>query len=159
MSTRLKKYNLLRMLEDLKQQQQKQQQEKIMENFTHFIKCWTFKREIIFFSDISGTTFSRGTVFFPYFYALIWSAIPLGGVGSYALESYGTSCTLQWDENRVYITLMSSFCIATPAAVISLTYVFILLKCRKSSRNVRIWKTRAQKMSAKDSYLIKVSEN
>ena len=115
---------------------------------------WGFLLSIL---DISTPFFSRGTVIFPYVYAFIWSAIPLGGIGSYSLESYGTSCTLQWDENRAYITFMSLFCIATPAVLITFTYGLILLKCRRSSKNLRVWRRDSNKMTAKDSYLIKVS--
>lgn len=103
--------------------------------------------------------FTRGTVIFPYVYASVWSAVPLGGLGSYSLEAYGTSCTLQWDQNRAYITLMSLCCIATPAMLIFCTYGLILLKCRRSSRKLRIWKSSTNKMSKKESYLIKVGEN
>ncbi|XP_060581003.1 opsin-5-like [Ruditapes philippinarum] len=107
---------------------------------------------------IASIKFTKNTIIFPYVYALVWSSIPLSGWGSYSVESYGTSCTLQWNDNKVFITLMSVFCISTPSAVMFFSYTMILLKCRKSNRNLREWRSRnATKVTRKESYLIKIT--
>jgi hypothetical protein len=114
-------------------------------------------KDHIFVAGIASIKFTKNTIIFPYVYALVWSSIPLSGWGSYSVESYGTSCTLQWNDNKVFITLMSVFCISTPSAVMFFSYTMILLKCRKSNRNLREWRSRnATKVTRKESYLIKV---
>ncbi|XP_045202610.1 opsin-5-like [Mercenaria mercenaria] len=107
--------------------------------------------------DLSGQKFRRCTLILPYVYALVWSSLPLSGWGSYSLESYGTSCTIQWNENRAFITMMSLFCIFTPSVIIFFAYSLILLKCRTSHRNVREWQRRSRKMSRKEFFLIKIT--
>ncbi|XP_060579055.1 opsin-5-like [Ruditapes philippinarum] len=107
--------------------------------------------------NLSGQKFRRCTIILPYVYALVWSSLPLSGWGSYSLESYGTSCTLQWNENRAFITMMSLFCIFTPSVIIFFAYSLILLKCRNSNRNVREWQRRTRKMSRKEFFLIKIT--
>ena len=113
-----------------------------------------------FITDISSKRFIKNTIVFIYVYSITWSSIPLiplTGLGSYSLESYGTSCTLQWDENRVFITLMSVFCISMPSVVMVITYTLILHRSRTSHRNVRGSNSTNTNMSRKESYLIKVT--
>ena len=108
-----------------------------------------------FISDISSERITRSFIIFTYLYALVWSLIPLSGWGSYTVEAYGTSCTLQWDENRSFITMMSIFCIITPSFIMTGAYGLILIKCRRSNRNLTNW-NRQNKISRKETYLIKV---
>ena len=71
---------------------------------------------------------------------------------------YGTSCTLQWSKNRIFITMMALCCIITPSIVIVVTYGLILNKCRKSSQKLKSWGGRRSKdLSRKEGHLVKVS--
>ena len=113
---------------------------------------------IFLFSDVGDYQTTVKIIVCSYLYALLWSLIPLTGWGSYTAEAYGTSCTLQWDKNRSFITLMSLFCIVTPSFVIIAAYGLILLKCRKSAGKLSSWGARKSKaMSRKEGYLVKVS--
>ncbi|KAL4220030.1 hypothetical protein ACF0H5_020442 [Mactra antiquata] len=107
--------------------------------------------------SLSSVIFTRYSIIFPYIYAITWACIPLGGWGSYVVESYGTSCTLQWNDNKVFITLMSLFCISTPSVIMFCSYTLILYKCRKSNRNVRTWQGQQSKMPRSEAYLIKIT--
>ncbi|XP_052784401.1 opsin-5-like [Mya arenaria] len=57
--------------------------------------------------NLSTTSWSQTLLLFPYLFSLVWSISPLAGWGSYEVEHYGTSCTLQWEGNRTFITLMT----------------------------------------------------
>ncbi|XP_060568457.1 opsin-5-like [Ruditapes philippinarum] len=107
--------------------------------------------------NISSKRFIKNTILFTYAYSITWSSLPLTGWGSYSLESYGTSCTLQWDENRVFITLMSIFCISMPSVIMVISYTLIFHRSRSSHRTVRGSNTNTTKMSRKESYLIKIT--
>lgn len=110
----------------------------------------------VLFTGSSNLNSTKVAIAFSYIYAFIWSTIPLSGWGSYSSESYGISCTLQWNDNRVFITLMCVFCISTPSAVMFFSYTMILLKCRQSNSNMRLWRSGNSKLTRKEAYLIKV---
>ncbi|XP_052215792.1 opsin-5-like [Dreissena polymorpha] len=111
--------------------------------------------------NIATTNWSFLLLVFPYMFGLLWASIPLTGWGSYSQEMYGISCSLQWADNKIFTTLVSLFCIMTPAALILFAYGRILLTSRKSTKamarysNITLAKRR--QLSNRESYLTKMT--
>ncbi|XP_060607904.1 opsin-5-like [Ruditapes philippinarum] len=94
---------------------------------------------------------------FPYIYALVWSCLPLKYFGSYNLEPYGTSCALNGSGQRPFTIIMSMFCICIPLFIIMFAYGQIILRYRKSGRNIRKLALRKRRKSRKESFLLKIT--
>nr|AAP72140.1 G protein-coupled receptor 136 [Rattus norvegicus] len=75
-------------------------------------------------------------------YASFWTTMPLVGLGDYAPEPFGTSCTLDWwlaqasGGGQVFILSILFFCLLLPTAVIVFSYAKIIAKVKSSSKEV-----------------------
>ncbi|KAB0358552.1 hypothetical protein FD754_002708 [Muntiacus muntjak] len=75
-------------------------------------------------------------------YAAFWTTMPLVGLGDYAPEPFGTSCTLDWwlaqasVGGQIFILNILFFCLLLPTAVIVFSYVKIIAKVKSSSKEV-----------------------
>ncbi|CAL8080132.1 unnamed protein product [Orchesella dallaii] len=89
------------------------------------ITCWT----------------SYKTIGWGYIFGLVWAVPPLIGFGNYGFEPYGLSCTLDWvardNASRVYIMLVTIFCVFIPLFLILFCYCRIILLVRQSDALVR----------------------
>ncbi|KAL3847730.1 hypothetical protein ACJMK2_018626 [Sinanodonta woodiana] len=95
-----------------------------------------------------------------YIYAFIWAILPVTGWGGYSVEPYGTSCTLQWDNNQSYITIMALFCIFLPSGIMIACYGTILVHSRQRRNRMKKWTCNASmdtKIAAQEIYLIKMT--
>ncbi|CAL8080116.1 unnamed protein product [Orchesella dallaii] len=76
-----------------------------------------------------------------YLFALVWALPPLIGFGSYGLEPYGLSCTLDWIAqdiaSRIYMILVTIFCVFLPLLIILFCYCRIILLVKQSDAIVR----------------------
>ncbi|KAK3589644.1 hypothetical protein CHS0354_015141 [Potamilus streckersoni] len=95
-----------------------------------------------------------------YVYAFIWAIIPVTGWGGYSVEPYGTSCTLQWDNNQSYITIVALFCILLPSVIMIGCYGTILVHSRQRRNRMKKWTCNVSmdtKIAAQENYLIKIT--
>ncbi|XP_008584807.1 PREDICTED: opsin-5 [Galeopterus variegatus] len=75
-------------------------------------------------------------------YAAFWTTMPLVGLGDYAPEPFGTSCTLDWwlaqasVGGQIFILNILFFCLLLPTAVIVFSYVKIIAKVKSSFKEV-----------------------
>lgn len=89
--------------------------------------------------------------------------MPFAGVGSYAPEPFGTSCTLDWwlaqasVAGQAFILSILFFCLLFPTAVIVFSYVKIILKVKSSTKEVAHYDTRIQNSHILEMKLTKVS--
>ncbi|XP_019376239.1 PREDICTED: opsin-5 [Gavialis gangeticus] len=96
-------------------------------------------------------------------YASFWATMPLTGVGNYAPEPFGTSCTLDWwlaqssVAGQAFILNILFFCLVFPTAVIVFSYVKIILKVKSSSKEVAHFDTRIQNSHQLEMKLTKVA--
>ncbi|KAL8610871.1 hypothetical protein ACOMHN_056726 [Nucella lapillus] len=68
----------------------------------------------------------------------LWAVLPLLGWGSYGVEPFGTSCTLQWSTpDRAYVTSVFLSCLVLPLLVMSKSYGSILYDTQSASRRLR----------------------
>ncbi|KAM6085979.1 opsin-5 isoform 1-T2 [Theristicus caerulescens] len=96
-------------------------------------------------------------------YATFWATVPFAGVGSYAPEPFGTSCTLDWwlaqasVAGQAFILSILFFCLLFPTAVIVFSYVKIILKVKSSTKEVAHYDTRIQNSHILEMKLTKVA--
>ncbi|KAF2987118.1 hypothetical protein EK904_012054, partial [Melospiza melodia maxima] len=91
------------------------------------------------------------------------SYVPFAGVGNYAPEPFGTSCTLDWwlaqasVAGQVFVLSILFFCLLFPTAVIVFSYVKIILKVKSSTKEVSHYDTRIQNSHILEMKLTKVA--
>ncbi|XP_034966521.1 opsin-5 [Zootoca vivipara] len=96
-------------------------------------------------------------------YATFWATIPFAGLGNYAPEPFGTSCTLDWwlaqgsVAGQAFILNILFFCLLFPTAVIMFCYIKIIAKVKSSSKEVAHYDTRIQKTHVLEMKLTKVA--
>nr|XP_013049981.2 opsin-5 [Anser cygnoides] len=96
-------------------------------------------------------------------YATFWATVPFAGVGSYAPEPFGTSCTLDWwlaqasVAGQAFILSILFFCLLFPTAVIVFSYVKIILKVKSSTKEVAHYDSRIQNSHILEMKLTKVA--
>nr|XP_056712823.1 opsin-5 [Euleptes europaea] len=96
-------------------------------------------------------------------YATFWATIPFCGVGNYAPEPFGTSCTLDWwlaqgsAAGQAFILNILFFCLLLPSAVILFSYVKIIAKVKSSTKEVAHYDTRIQNTNVLEMKLTKVA--
>jgi len=71
------------------------------------VRCKSFPM-LSMVSDVDTQGWNQSLLVFPYAFAFVWSILPVTGWGAYSVEPYGTSCTLQWNENKLFITLVGN---------------------------------------------------
>ncbi|XP_047502995.1 opsin-5-like [Penaeus chinensis] len=73
-----------------------------------------------------------------YIYSLFWALLPLTSIGSYEVEPFGTSCTLNWADpsnaGRLYIIAAVLLAVIIPCLVIIWCYVKIFLLVRRNQK-------------------------
>ncbi|XP_066495476.1 opsin-5 [Tiliqua scincoides] len=96
-------------------------------------------------------------------YATFWATIPFAGLGNYAPEPFGTSCTLDWwlaqgsVAGQAFILNILFFCLLLPTAVIMFSYVKIIAKVKSSTKEVAHYDTRIQNTHVLEMKLTKVA--
>ncbi|KAJ7344128.1 hypothetical protein JRQ81_000078 [Phrynocephalus forsythii] len=96
-------------------------------------------------------------------YAIFWATIPFAGLGSYAPEPFGTSCTLDWwlaqasVAGQAFILNILFFCLVFPTAVIVFCYTKIIAKVKASTKEVAHYDTRIQNTHILEMKLTKVA--
>lgn len=96
-------------------------------------------------------------------YASFWTTMPLVGLGDYAPEPFGTSCTLDWwlaqasVGGQVFILNILFFCLLLPTAVIVFSYVKIIAKVKSSSKEVAHFDSRIHGSHVLEMKLTKVT--
>lgn len=91
--------------------------------------------------------------------------MPLVGLGDYAPEPFGTSCTLDWwlaqasGGGQVFILSILFFCLLLPTAVIVFSYVKIIAKVKSSSKEVAHFDSRIHSSHVLEVKLTKVTAN
>ncbi|XP_048357951.1 opsin-5 [Sphaerodactylus townsendi] len=114
-----------------------------------------------------GTWLKRRHAFaclvFIWAYAIFWATIPFAGVGNYAPEPFGTSCTLDWwlaqgsVAGQAFVLNILFFCLLLPSAVIVFSYVKIIAKVKSSSKEVAHYDSRIQNTNVLEMKLTKVA--
>ncbi|XP_071999801.1 opsin-5 isoform X2 [Engystomops pustulosus] len=103
------------------------------------------------------------SLFFIWIYASFWATLPLVGVGNYAPEPFGTSCTLDWWlaqvslKGQVFVVSILIFCLLLPTAVIVFSYAKIIAKVKSSAQEVAHFDTRNQNNHTLEIKLTKVA--
>ncbi|CAJ0947968.1 unnamed protein product [Ranitomeya imitator] len=103
------------------------------------------------------------SVIFAWIYASFWATLPLVGVGNYAPEPFGTSCTLDWWlaqaslRGKVFVLSIFFFCLALPTAIIVFSYAMIIAKVKSSAQEVAQYDTRNQNNHTLEMKLTKVA--
>ncbi|XP_072263542.1 opsin-5 [Pyxicephalus adspersus] len=98
-----------------------------------------------------------------WFYASFWATLPLVGVGNYAPEPFGTSCTLDWWlaqaslRGKVFVLSIMFFCLIIPVIVIVFSYTKIIAKVKSSAQEVANLDTSNQKNHTLEIKLTKVA--
>lgn len=96
-------------------------------------------------------------------YAAFWTTMPLVGLGDYAPEPFGTSCTLDWwlaqasVGGQIFILNILFFCLLLPTAVIVFSYVKIIAKVKSSSKEVAHFDSRIHSSHVLEVKLTKVT--
>nr|XP_020652398.1 opsin-5-like isoform X1 [Pogona vitticeps] len=96
-------------------------------------------------------------------YAAFWATIPFAGLGNYAPEPFGTSCTLDWwlaqasIAGQAFILNILFFCLIFPTAVIVFCYTKIIAKVKSSTKEVAHYDTRIQNTHILEMKLTKVA--
>nr|XP_005297415.1 opsin-5 [Chrysemys picta bellii] len=96
-------------------------------------------------------------------YATFWATVPFAGLGNYAPEPFGTSCTLDWwlaqasVAGQAFILNILFFCLLLPTAVIVFSYVKIIAKVKSSAKEVAHYDTRIQNNHVLEIKLTKVA--
>ena len=96
-------------------------------------------------------------------YASFWTTMPLVGLGDYAPEPFGTSCTLDWwlaqasVGGQIFILNILFFCLLLPTAVIVFSYVKIIAKVKSSSKEVAHFDSRIHSSHVLEMKLTKVT--
>ncbi|KAM6463797.1 opsin-5 isoform 3-T3 [Liasis olivaceus] len=96
-------------------------------------------------------------------YAAFWATIPFAGLGNYAPEPFGTSCTLDWwlaqgsVAGQAFILNILFFCLVFPTAVIVFSYIKIIAKVKSSSKEVAHYDSRIQNSHELEMKLTKVA--
>jgi len=76
-------------------------------------------------------------ILFIYVYSAVWSLMPVFGIGGYEVEPFGLSCTLDWNapdlSGRLYIILVSVFCVLLPTVVIFASHLAIFCEIRRAT--------------------------
>ncbi|XP_040286914.1 opsin-5 [Bufo bufo] len=114
-----------------------------------------------------GTWLKRSHAFISLFlvwlYAAFWATLPLIGVGNYAPEPFGTSCTLDWwlaqvsVKGKVFVVSILFFCLLLPTAIIVFSYAKIIAQVKSSAQEVAQFDTRNQKNHTLEMKLTKVA--
>ncbi|XP_075057449.1 opsin-5 [Mixophyes fleayi] len=103
------------------------------------------------------------SLLFIWSYASFWATLPLVGVGNYAPEPFGTSCTLDWWlaqaslKGKIFVVSILFFCLILPTAVIVFAYAKIIAKVKSSAEEVAHFDTRNQKNHTLEIKLTKVA--
>uniref|UniRef100_A0A670Y2N7 Opsin-5 n=2 Tax=Pseudonaja textilis TaxID=8673 RepID=A0A670Y2N7_PSETE len=96
-------------------------------------------------------------------YAAFWATIPFAGLGNYAPEPFGTSCTLDWwlaqdsVAGQAFILNILFFCLVFPTVVIVFSYIKIIAKVKSSSKDVAHYDNRIQNSHDLEIKLTKVA--
>ncbi|XP_002936036.1 opsin-5 [Xenopus tropicalis] len=96
-------------------------------------------------------------------YATLWATLPLVGVGNYAPEPFGTTCTLDWwlaqasVKGQIFVLSMLFFCLLFPTMVIVFSYAKIIAKVKSSAKEVAHFDTRNQNNHTLEIKLTKVA--
>ncbi|XP_068135167.1 opsin-5 isoform X2 [Hyperolius riggenbachi] len=96
-------------------------------------------------------------------YASFWATLPLVGVGNYAPEPFGTSCTLDWWlaqaslRGKVFVVSILFFCLVFPTAIIVFSYAKIICKVKSSAEEVAHFDASNQKNNSLEIRLTKVA--
>ncbi|XP_053317269.1 opsin-5 [Spea bombifrons] len=114
-----------------------------------------------------GTWLKRHHAFislmFIWSYASLWATLPLVGVGNYAPEPFGTSCTLDWWlaqsslSGKVFVITILFACLILPASIIVFSYAKIIAKVKSSAKEIAHFDTRNQKNHKLEIKLTKVA--
>uniref|UniRef100_A0A8C5PDG5 Opsin-5 n=1 Tax=Leptobrachium leishanense TaxID=445787 RepID=A0A8C5PDG5_9ANUR len=114
-----------------------------------------------------GTWLKRRHAFisllFIWSYASLWATLPLVGVGDYAPEPFGASCTLNWAlaqqslNGKIFVIAILFFCLLLPTAVIVFSYAKIIGKVKSSAKEIAHFDTRNQKNHTLEIKLTKVA--
>lgn len=101
---------------------------------------------------------TKALIFGIYVYATFWACLPVFGVSGYGPESYGTSCTLEWEGHQVFVTFFLILCVIIPVIVMKVSYGKIVIHIRSSRRrtNRNIANVGAA-CKKRDFYLIKMT--
>ncbi|KAG9494660.1 opsin-5 isoform X1 [Eleutherodactylus coqui] len=103
------------------------------------------------------------SLFFVWVYAAFWATLPVVGVGNYAPEPFGTSCTLDWWlaqaslKGKVFVVSIFFFCLLLPTAFIVFSYAKIIGKVKSSAQEVAQFDTRNQNKHTLEIKLTKVA--
>lgn len=95
-------------------------------------------------------------------YTSFWTTMPLVGLGDYAPEPFGTSCTLDWwlaqasEGGQIFILNILFFCLLLPTAVIVFSYVKIIAKVKSSSKEIAHFDSRIHSSHMLEMKLTKV---
>lgn len=99
---------------------------------------------------------------FVWVYASFWATLPVLGVGNYAPEPFGTSCTLDWWlaqaslRGKVFVLSIFFFCLLLPTVVIIFSYAKIIAKVKSSAEEVAHFDARNQNTHTLEIKLTKV---
>lgn len=100
---------------------------------------------------------------FVWVYASFWATLPVLGVGNYAPEPFGTSCTLDWWlaqaslRGKVFVLSIFFFCLLLPTVVIIFSYAKIIAKVKSSAEEVAHFDARNQNTHTLEIKLTKVA--
>ncbi|CAH2245758.1 opsin-5 [Pelobates cultripes] len=103
------------------------------------------------------------SLIFIWSYASLWATLPLVGVGDYAPEPFGTSCTLNWAlaqqslSGKVFVITILFFCLIFPTVLIVFSYAKIIAKVKSSAKEIAHFDTRNQKNHTLEIKLTKVA--
>ncbi|XP_069830107.1 opsin-5 [Dendropsophus ebraccatus] len=114
-----------------------------------------------------GTWLKRSHAFTSLFivwaYASFWATLPAVGVGNYAPEPFGTTCTLDWWlaqaslKGKMFVLSIFLFCLLLPTVVIVFSYAKIIAKVKSSAEEVAHFDTRNQNNHTLEIKLTKVA--
>ncbi|XP_071177972.1 opsin-5-like [Mytilus edulis] len=97
-----------------------------------------------------------------YCYGAIWACLPLSGIRGYGPEPYGTSCTLQWEGNDIFVSFFLIFCVIIPVIIMNVSYGRILVHLRRSRRKtsrtiINAFSRCSVRKRARETYLMKMT--
>ena len=122
------------------------------------IVCFSLSKILCF--PLAASFISQHTWAFilsSYVYASIWAFTPVLGWGSYGVEPYGTSCTIQWNRSKGFVTLMLLLCILLPVVIMKCCYGSVYVYLRKNRKSFKQPRSRASSnIKKREGYLLKV---
>lgn len=116
--------------------------------------CFSFPAQKL----VKNTKYCIGVI---YCYGAIWACLPLSGIRGYGPEPYGTSCTLQWEGNDIFVSFFLIFCVIIPVIIMNVSYGRILVHLRRSRRKtsrtiINAFSRCSVRKRARETYLMKV---